>query len=324
MPALFAACASLEPPEVWRNVKVDGAPTARHEAGLVAYKGSLVLLGGRRINPTDVLDVDAGQWVAKSPPPMEIHHFQPVVIGDAIYIVGAMTGGWPNETPVDRVIVYYPERDEYVLSHEIPLERRRGAAGAVAYQGKIYIVGGIVNGHMGGYQPWFDEYDPSTGEWRSLPDAPHARDHFQAVVADNKLYAFAGRTTSQGTGQGIDLTVSKGDIFDFAGMRWVPDSETPSIPTERAGNFAIVYGDEILVGGGESSAQVAAHDEVEAFNVKTQAWSLWPRLEQGRHGSGFAVVEIDGKAFIYTASGCGQRGGEPELDSTERLRVPLK
>ena len=78
--------------------------------------------------------------------------------------------------------------------------------------GKIYIVGGITNGHVNGYQPWLDVYDPKSGDWTPLADAPHARDHFQAVLHDDKLYALAGRTTSQKTKQVFELTVKPVDV----------------------------------------------------------------------------------------------------------------
>jgi len=63
----------------------------------------LYLIGGRRINPVDVYDPATNIWTQKGPTPIELHHFQAVVYGDAIYIMGAMTGGWPNEKPLDRI-----------------------------------------------------------------------------------------------------------------------------------------------------------------------------------------------------------------------------
>lgn len=313
---LMQACTPKQTRE-WVKLEVNGSPTARHEAGLVAYNDTLILMGGRRINPTDVFNVKTQQWSAKSKTPLELHHFQPVVVDNAVYILGAMTGGWPNETPINNIIIYYPERDEYVVGDEIPEGRRRGGAGAVVYQGKIYLIGGIVNGHVDGYVPWFDEYNPATSEWKVLPDAPHARDHFQAVVNKDKLYAFAGRHTSHGTGQDIDLTVSQGDVFNFSTSQWEPANEKFNIPTQRAGNFAIAIGNEIVIGGGESQQQVKAHNEVEAFNTETNTWTNWPSLQQGRHGSGFAIID----EYLYTVSGCGNRGGEPELETIERIRI---
>ncbi len=302
----------------WEILNTSGELTARHEAGLVAYKKDLYLMGGRRINPTSVFNTETNSWSPKSKPPIEIHHFQPVVFGNAIYIIGALTGQWPHEKPIDKVIIYYPEEDKYVFSHDIPKERLRGSAGLAVYNNKLYVVGGITNGHMNGFKPWFDEYDPVTGKWTVLPDANFARDHFQAVVNNNKLYAFGGRTSSRATQEDMNLTISHGDIFDFKKQQWQITTNNLAIPTERAGNFVMSYNNQIIIGGGESIKQEKAHAELEAFDTTTGLWSNWPSLNEGRHGSGFAVVGN----YVYTASGCGKRGGQPELVSIERLQLP--
>lgn len=318
---LFVGCTEASFNDIeWETVVAQGKPTARHEAGLVAYKDKILLIGGRRINPTDVFDTKTNTWTEKSLPPIEMHHFQPVVVDDAVYIVGAMTGKWPNEKPLNHIIIYYPEKDEYEYGHEIPEHRRRGGAGVVYYNEKIYIVGGITNGHMDGYKPWLDEYDPKTGAWKILTDAPDARDHFQAVVADHKLYAFAGRTTSKSTNQDMVLTRNYGNVYNFNTGQWDPVTSNLKIPTQRAGNAAFSWNDEIIIGGGESSNHETAHQEVEAYNGKTRTWSAWPSLKRGRHGTGFAIVGD----YVYIASGCGNRGGEPELTSIERLKLPSK
>jgi N-acetylneuraminic acid mutarotase len=303
----------------WETVDTQGEPVARHEASLVAHKGKLYLIGGRRVNPVNVYDPQTNTWETKSKTPIELHHFQAVAVGDAIYLLGAMTGGWPNEKPLDRVIIYYPEHDTFEYSHIIPEGRRRGGAGAVYHNGKIYLVGGITNGHMNGYVAWLDEYDPKTGEWRALPDAPHERDHFSAAVVDNKLYAFAGRKSEHAIGNDFGPTHKSGDVFNFDTGKWEqPDSpDTYSIPTTRAGSMATVIGEEVIIGGGESEHQTPAHSEVEAFNTVTKTWRSFPALNQGRHGSSFALIGD----YMYTASGCGMRGGEPELTSLERLNI---
>jgi len=301
----------------WSTVAASGSPTARHEASLVTYKNKLYLIGGRRINPTDVYDPKNNTWTKAAKTPIELHHFQAVVYGDAIYLMGAMTGGWPNETPVERVIIYYPERDEYVFGDEIPEQRRRGGAGVVVHNKKIYMVGGITNGHMNGYQNWFDEYDPKTGQWRVLPNAPHQRDHFSAAVINNKLYAFAGRRSEHAVGNNFGPTEIFGDVYDFKTGKWESDKEY-ALPTSRAGTMVLAWNNELVIGGGESEHQELAHNEVEAFNTENKTWRKWPNLVQGRHGSNFAVIG----GYVYVASGCGKRGGEPELSTLERLLLP--
>jgi len=279
----------------------------------------MYLIGGRRINPVDVFDPKSNSWTAKSETPLEIHHFQAVSWGDAIYMVGAMTGGYPNETPLANVIAYYPETDTFKTLHEIPESRRRGGAGAVVYKNKIYIVGGITNGHVDGYVPWLDEYDPATGEWRALPDAKFARDHFQASVLEDTLYVFGGRTSRQRTDQVLELLVEHGEAFDLNKEVWEPVKQNMALPTLRAGNMQLSWGNEIIVAGGESHTQESSHFEVDSFDTLSRTWRRWPDPVAARHGSGLAVVD----GYVYMASGSANRGGGPELQTIERLKLPI-
>lgn len=320
---LFLLMACVKPKSEnwqWNTLTVEGEPVARHEAGFVAHDAKMYLLGGRRINETSVFDPASNTWSSKSETPIELHHFQPVSYGDAIYIVGAMTGQWPTEKPLEKVIVYHPKEDRYEYGHTIPEDRRRGGAGAVVYKNKIYVVGGITNGHMDGSKAWFDVYDPKTGEWEVLDDAPNARDHFQATSVKDKLYAFGGRNSSRRTGEDMTRTIQHGNIYDFKTKKWQAVTYNLAIPTQRAGSFTFGHNEFVITGGGEQSGKDLAQSEVEAFNTLTETWEIWPSFNRGRHGTGFAVVGD----YVYIASGCGKPGGSPELKSVERLRLPKK
>lgn len=301
----------------WQTIETNGKPTARHEAALVGFENKLYLLGGRRINPVDVYDPATNVWTEKSETPLELHHFQGVVVGDAIYLMGAMTGPYPRETPLEKVVVYHPSEDQFDFVHSIPESRRRGGAGAVYHDGWVYLIGGITNGHVDGCRRWFDRYDPKTGVWEILSDAPHERDHFQAAIIGNRLYAAGGRVTSKRDNAVFSQTISKIDVYDFDTGLWLSSDKCPDLPTERAGNSVIAIDGKLVVGCGESADQKSAHDEVEVFDPETNGWSAWPSLKQGRHGTGLVRI---GDA-IYTASGSGNRGGGPELESTERLQL---
>ena len=291
----------------------DGSkPVARHEAAFVLIKHKSYLLGGRGIRPVSIYDHKKNIWTQGSKPPLEIHHFQPIVYKNKIYIIGALTGGYPSETPVENVIIYDPKKDRWIIGDPIPRDRRRGSTGNVFREGKIYISCGIKNGHIGDHKNWLDEYDPKTGTWRILPDAPRTRDHFQAALADDKLFVLGGRR-SMAPDAVFAHPVAEVDVFDFATNTW--STVTHHLPTLRAGNFVIKEMDEILVIGGESGDQVEAHNEVEALHIKNHVWRVLPALIQGRHGTG--VVHYQGQLFI--ASGCGKRGGQPELQSMEVL-----
>lgn len=288
-------------------VPPDGSsPTARHEAAFVRVDDKAYLLGGRGIKPVDILDLKTMTWSAGAPSPIEIHHFQPVVYNGEIYLMGAMTGGYPGETPLPEIHVYSPQKNTWRTAGTIPEGRRRGGAGAVLHNGLIYLVCGIQDGHRGGHVPWLDAYNPEKNTWQQLPDAPRSRDHFQAAVHGNKIYALAGRTTVAADNP-FKNTIGEVDFFDLDTKKWTTLPDT--LPTLRAGTTAITLNDEILVIGGEST-QLTAHNEVEALAAKTGTWHSLPPLSRGRHGTG--VVNFKGQLIM--ASGCGNHGGEPELD----------
>ncbi|MEL6925840.1 MAG: kelch repeat-containing protein, partial [Bacteroidota bacterium] len=238
------------------------------------------------------------------------HHLQPIVYQEKIYVMGALTGKYPGETPIPNIYIYHPAEDRWEKSTAIPTDRQRGAAGVALYKGKMYMACGIRDGHRGDHKKWLDVFDPASAKWETLPDAPRARDHFQAIAAKDQLFLLGGRTTIAADNP-FKNTITEVDVYNFKTGQWKTLEQ--GLPTQRAGNYASLVGNEILVMGGESFFQEASHAETEAINVSTLQWrSLAPML-QGRHGTG--AVLHQGK--IYVASGSGNRGGGPELITLE-------
>ncbi len=298
-------------PTQWETLpSSDGSVlTCRHESAMVNVNGRLYLMGGRGNRPTEAYDPTTAKWTAMGLPPFEINHFQPVVVAGLVYIVGAFTGSYPNETNVPNVWTWDPSTDQWTQGALIPAARRRGSNGAFVRDGKIYLLGGNNQGHNGGARPWFDEFDPVSQTWQVLPDAPRARDHFSTVVIGDRLVAAGGRTTTQPGPFGN--TIGEVDIYDFTSGQWSTISQ--DLPTPRAGALAAPIGRYAIVIGGESTSQQDSHDECEALDVLSEKWVTLPPLVDGRHSGGLGVV--DGR--IYVASGSGRRGGTPELDTLE-------
>jgi hypothetical protein len=290
-----------------------GAFSGREENAYVQAGNKFYLLGGRGNKPVQEYNPVAKTWVDKASQPLELHHFQALTLDGLIYAACAFTGPYPHETPVSNIYVYNPASNRWHTGSGIPQARRRGAAGAVVYNNKIYIVGGITDGHWAGWVKWFDEYDPATNTWRTLPDAPRERDHVQVTVVNNKLYAAGGRRSSASTGQDVELTIAQVDVFDFATSTWSTLPTGSNIPTPRAGASNVVLGNEVIVIGGESGAQVASHVETEALNVTTNTWRRLANLQQGRHGT----QAIANNGGIFTAAGPGNRGATPLLTTQE-------
>ncbi len=283
--------------------------TARHENSLAEVQGKLVLVGGRGMRPVESWDPETGEWTSHPGPPLELNHFQAVSYKGELWVLGAFTGSFPHEIPVPDIYIFNLEHDEWRKGPSIPEDRRRGAAGAFVYKDNIYLIGGETDGHYEGFQPWFDKYDPSDKTWTRLPDAPHPRDHVSVAVVNDKLVVAGGRQSFYKENKVIDTTLPYVDIYDFTSGKWITAPDASNIPTERAGASAVAYGSEVFIIGGESGAQIPAHNEVEAFNPETNTWKSYPVLGQGRHGTG----AVNSNGTIYIAGGSANRGGGPEL-----------
>lgn len=309
---LLSACIGLNGQTVsvsdyrWLPVEAKGDVVGRHESAFIEYKNKFYLIGGRGINPVNVFDPATNSWETKGKSPMEIHHFQAVVYGNTIYLVGAMTGGYPKETPLDCIWKYYPETDKWEKGSEIPPARRRGGAGAVLYKDKIYISCGIKFGHTSGTTNYFDSYDLKTEKWEELVDAPHIRDHFPAIVANDKLYCIGGRNGSMHYPDNFTVffgaTVPECDYYDFKEGKWFTLKEQLPVPTAAG---SLVKTDNYLLYIGGESNQNQAHNETQCFDMDSEKWTQMAPMHTARHGSGAVLYKNE----IFIAAGSPNKGG---------------
>ena len=253
-----------------------------------------------------MFDPATNSWQALGEPPMEIHHFQAVNYNDTIFLIGAMTGAYPVENPLENIWKYHPEEDRWEKGAEIPLAYRRGSSGAVLYKDKIYLVCGIDFGHTSGTNNHFSSYNLLTGEWTELTKAPHIRDHFSAIIVEDKLYCIGGRNTSfhlPGNFEAFfDATVPYVDVYDFTTEKWETIEEKLPYPTAAGGIVNIE--NDIIYFGGEGTLD-RAYDQTQCLNTKTMEWTLLSPLNTGRHGGGAVVYNNQ----IYTAAGSPNKGG---------------
>lgn len=267
----------------------------RQEVAYTQVGGKFYLAGGSTLH--EVYDPTSNSWKTVAPLPVRLDHILSVSIGNLIYYIGGLSS-WPGPN-VNTVYIYNTVANSFSQGTQMPAGRGRGAGGVAVYNGKIYYVGGL-NGDKSSARavPWFDVYDPIKNSWTSLPSMPRARDHFQAVVVGNTLYAIGGRDKN------IDATVSAVDTYDFAVDRW--SSLNTQLPTPRGGFAVAPAGQEILVIGGEGNNKT--YSLVEAYNTFTNTWRTLPPMPTARHGIQAAVC---GGGIYLAAGGRTQGGGNP-------------
>ncbi len=298
----------------WVNKNENQNYTARHECSFVQAGDKFFLMGGRENAQTvDVYDYATDTWVnLTASAPSEFNHFQATEYQGLIWIIGAFgDNGFPNEVPEEFIWAFDPSTNDWIQGPQIPLARRRGSTGLVVQNNKFYIVGGNTDGHDGGYVPWFDEYDPATGVWTPLADAPRARDHFASAVIGNQLYVAGGRL-SGGAGGVFAPTIPEVDVYDFGSNTWSTLPAGQNIPTPRGGASVVNFNNKLVVIGGEVENQlvygVTTSDALpitEEYDPVAQTWTRLDDLNNERHGTQ-AIVSGGG---IFTLGGSPALGG---------------
>ncbi|WP_162558687.1 PKD domain-containing protein [Robertkochia solimangrovi] len=280
---------------------------ARHECSFVQAGNKFYLFGGRESAATlNVYDYTSDTWAAlTNSAPKQFNHFQALEYQGLIWVVSAFQdNNYPTEQPAEFIWMFNPASQQWIQGPQIPAERRRGGAGLVIYNNKFYVVGGNTIGHNGGYVNWLDEFDPATGEWTVLPNAPHARDHFQAEVYNGKIYAIGGRL-SGGTGGVFAPLVPEVDVYNIATGSWTTLAASKNLPTPRAAAANALFENKIYVMGGEVDYQTAAFEITEVFDPVTETWSDGPDMNNPRHGTQ-TIVSGPG---IFIIAGSPNRGG---------------
>ncbi len=288
----------------WIDKAEDESYTGRHECSFVQAGDRFFLFGGRENAQTlDTYDYTSNTWSTSASAPLPFNHFQAIEYEGLVWVVGAFeTNNFPDEDPADNVWVFDPANNAWTQGPSIPTARRRGGSGLVVYNDKFYMVGGNRLGHSGGYEPWFDEFDPTTGTFTMLPDAPRPRDHFHAVVYGDELYLIGGRLTG-GPGGTFAPLVEEVDVYNFTTGTWSTLPGASNIMTPRAASSMAVFDNKIIVIGGEGNG--IAYDTVEGLDPATGSWETLAPLNHARHGTQ-AIVSGNG---VYVTAGSPNQGG---------------
>jgi N-acetylneuraminic acid mutarotase len=294
-------------------------PDKRQENAFVEVSGKFYLLGGRGIKAVNVYNPVNKSWSTAAPIPngKELHHFQAVNFNNKIYVINAFTGYYPVETAVPDIYIYDPANNSWTIKPNIvPTARRRGSCATVVYNNKIYLSGGIINGHNSGTVNWTDVYDPANDSWNTLANAPHLRDHIHGAVINGKMYIASGRRTSASTGNVFGDMEPTVDVYTFATNSWSTLPSSANLPTTRAGASCVAFNNNLYVIGGES-LQSNAHNETASLDPNTNTWTKQAAMTTGRQGTQALVYN----AKIYIAAGSFKQGGSDatQLSSMESL-----
>lgn len=252
--------------------------------------GLVVLVGGfgsesQTLATVEIYDPSQDRWVSGPSLPTPVNHAMGAAVGGTVYVMGGYTS---SGAPSDQTFALRGNEWDPLA----PMPEARGAGGAAAAAGKIYVAGGVG---PSGLAASTLVLDPGTGTWSTAPGLLTPREHLGVASFGDRVYVVGGRT---GSGNLADA-----EVFDPVTGTW---QRLPDMPTPRGGlaaaaaanGFIVAPGGEDLTPGGTTFA------EAEAFDVGRERWISLPPMPSPRHGLGVVAI---GEA-IYTLAGGPQPG----------------
>jgi N-acetylneuraminic acid mutarotase len=204
-------------------------------------------------------------------------------------------GGYPpGRLPSNLVQVYDPATLRWTLGPSLPHPIHHIMAAAV--DGKLYVMGGEIDGASSGRPPTFVAHtwvhDPAVGGWVARAPMPTARSGGGSAVVDGRIYVAGGRPPGG----------SAFEVYDPATDQW---ERLPDLPTQRNHLAMAAVNGRIIVAGGRFQAGAFGErtDLVEIYDPATRSWTRGAPLPAPVGGITSAVHA--GCMFVF--------GGEGEM-----------
>jgi N-acetylneuraminic acid mutarotase len=231
----------------------------------------------------EIYDATTDSWTAGTDYPSAVNHCMAATVGDTAYVIAGAQSyktkdgmSWtaipapPNShgatgvseeiggliyttagsgSGSDFVDVYDPVANTWTTIPDSMIPTRRNHMGGAALNGKLYAVGGDVQGHSvntGANQ----EFDPLTATWTNKTDLPVVRGSLQA-------FAWFGHMVVMGGQNGATNVPSFKEVHAYNPITdtWV---ELPSMSNPRHGFAGGVWEDKLYVFGGAPQQGVSA------------------------------------------------------------------
>ncbi len=272
--------------------------------------GNIYVAGGfGALSRFERFDPLANAWEQLADLPEPRHHLSLATLDDAIYLAGGHTESTHSAT--ETFWRYDPGADAWETLDPLPLGPR-GALGAAAIDGLLYVVGGSSGDLSGPATADLARYDPVAVSWELLAPMPTAREHLAVAAADGLLVTIGGRNGSDEDPALLEAT----EVYDPVSDSWEKRSV---LPAPRAGMGVASDGERVIVLGGErfTGGQPLSFVAVNLYDVATDKWSELAPLPVARHGLAAAIFD----GTLYAISGSTQAGDIDNVDRVDTLSL---
>ncbi|MDE1769010.1 MAG: Ig-like domain repeat protein [Thaumarchaeota archaeon] len=162
-------------------------------------------------------------------------------------------------------------------------------APSIAYNGKIYVMGGFLSG--GGYTNAVQVYDVSTNTWSTTAAGtlPYPVAYSTAAEYGGKIYVMGGNSG------GANFNTIQ--VYDTATNTWSTTAAAP-LPIAVAISATAEYGGKIYVMGGTSNGFGPIVNTVQVYDIATNTWSTTDAGNLPVAMSYVSAAEYNGKIYV--------------------------
>ncbi len=260
-------------------------------------------------------DVDLDVWSAGPPLPEPRGSGGLFLLGRKLSFVGGVEADRDTDSEKHWILDLDNVAAGWVLAAPLPIPRNH--FGAIAFQGRGYVVGGQFRHDTNPQDVDFvSAFDPVSG-WTALASLPIPRSHFEPSTfeSDGKIVIAGGRANTLGIGAVPEMTA-----YDPVGNTW---AGLATMPTPLLAPGAKRIGDDILLtGGGPTAFTPVTKSYTRAADVGLPSGHLY--VNAG--GTNLSLAQpwcadagyLSGKSFSNPGVGDVQSTDSDELYWTER------
>ena len=292
-------------------------PNARGETAAAVADGRLYVVGGMTgldfaaSALVSVFDHSTAAWTSGPALPEARHHAAAASLDGSVFVSG---GADPAGTRSAALWVLAP--GEPIWRELEPMPEGRFGHRMVAFEGRLYIVGGVPGARTdpGGEPDGLEDgsiliYDPAANAWSAGSPMPLSRDHLAVVVVDGEIWAIGGRAGG--------VNHARVDIYDPVADSW---RDGPALPEPTSGAAEGIVNGVIYLSGGEDPGRgliVDRHWQLyTGTRLLTASWAPLPVPPLAVHGA--PGENLDGRFVIV--SGSTRPGGQSNTAWTGALQ----
>lgn len=282
--------------------------------GSAAYNGYIYAVGGNNGGSQEAeveyapinSDGTIGSWTATTDMsiPRTYHGF--TVYNGYAYALGGSTTGWSIQSSTE----YAPINSNgtigsWTSTTAFPTERT--SANAVAYNGYMYLIGGLTNSGVVNsvlYAPI--KADGSLGSWNTTSSFTTARCNSVSFASNGRMYVIGGYDNSSAYYSDTQYATINAD--GTLGS-W---TATTSYTTARAGAFGGTYGGYAYLSGGTSNANSGgdAYGDTQYAQINADGTlGSWRTMSATLTSDRFAGTMSFYKGYVYAVGGVENGGG---------------